>query len=255
MKVILTLLTPLLLAVPCRGAEGSKALRVVSWNLHHGEGSDGKQDLARIAAVIQSQEPDVVVLQEVDNKCKRSGGVDQAAELARLTNLQYVFGKAMDHDGGEYGQAILSRFPLSDLKIHKLPGEGEPRIAISARTETPFGPLTVAGVHLDYGDPARQLVQAQVASAALLEVSTGPIVLAGDFNATAESKTLAVFSQAPWIVVPKSGSAATEPAVKPDKEIDFTVVKGLRPVKPTVVVAETAASDHRPIVTAFAKPE
>ena len=87
----------------------------------------------------------MVVLQEVDNKCKRSGEVDQAAELARMTNLQYVFGKAMDDDGGESGQAILSRFPLSDLKVHRLPGEGEPRIAVSAQTETPFGPVTVAG--------------------------------------------------------------------------------------------------------------
>lgn len=255
MKLILPVLTAVLLALPCRAGEGPKPLRVVSWNLHHGEGSDGKQDLARIAAVIQSQEPDVVILQEVDNKCQRSGQVDQAAELARLTQLQYVFGKAMDYDGGEYGQAILSRFPLTDLKVHRLPGDGEPRIAISAQTESHLGAITIAGVHLDYGDPARQLAQAQVASAALLGVSNLPLVLAGDFNATADSKTLAVFSQAPWVVVPKSGPAATEPAAKPEKEIDFTVVRGLRAVKPTVVVAEAVASDHRPILTAFSKPE
>jgi len=252
MKLILSFLTAALLAVPCRAADGPKPLRVVSWNLHRGEGGDGKQDLARIAAAIQSQDPDVVVLQEVDNKCKRSGEVDQAAELARLTRLQYVFGKAMDCDGGECGQAILSRFPLSDLKIHRLPGDGEPRIAISVHAESHLGPITIAGVHLDDGDPARQLAQAQVASAVLLGVSELPLVLAGDFNATADSKTLAVFSQAPWAVVPKSGP---EPAAKPDKETDFTVVRGLRAVKPTMVVAEAASSDHRLIVTAFSKPE
>ena len=255
MKVFLLLLTAVLMAAPCRAGDGPKPLRVVSWNLHHGEGLDGKQDLPRIAAVIQAQDPDVVILQEVDNKCKRSGNVDQTAELARLTGLQSVFGKAMDYDGGEYGQAILCKFPLSDLKIHRLPGEGEPRIAISAQAETPFGPVTVAGIHLDYGDPAHQFIQAQVASAALLAASPHPLVLGGDFNATPDSKTLAVFAQAPWVVVPKAGPTGTIPAGKPDREIDFTLVRGLRAVKPTVVVAEPMASDHRPIVTAFTKPE
>lgn len=239
----------------CRAGEDSKSIRVLSWNIHHGEGLDGKVDLARLAAVIQAQEPDVVMLQEVDNRCKRTGGVDQTAELAKLIGLQQVFGKAMDFQDGEYGQAILSRYPLSDLRIHRLPGEGEPRIALSAVAETPIGPVTVASIHLDYQDEARQLAQAQVASAALLEVATSPVILAGDFNANADSKTLGVFSQAPWTVVPKAGHPATHPAEKPTDEIDFTVVRGLATVKPTVVIPEAVASDHRPLLTIVAKPE
>jgi len=255
MKVLLTLLTAVLLAAPARAEDGQKLLRVLSWSIHHGEGVDGKQDMARIAAVIQAQEPDVVILQEVDNHCKRSGSIDQTAELARLTSFQSVFAKAGDIDGGESGQAILSRFPLSDLKIHHLPGEGEPRIAISAQADTPFGPVTVAGIQLDYADPVRQLVQAQVASAALLAVSLNPLVLAGDFSASPESKTLAVFAQAPWLVVPKSSPAIATVSDKPSRENDFTVIRGLKVLKPTLVVAETTASDHRPILTVCTKPE
>lgn len=251
------LLLPILFSTagPGRAAEDSKPLRVLSWNIHHGEGSDGKVNLERLAAVIQAQEPDVVMLQEVDSRCKRSGGVDQPAELARLTGMQQLFGKAMDFEGGEYGQMILSRFPLSDLRIHRLPGEGEPRIAVSAVADTPIGPITVASLHLDYLDQARQLAQAQVASAALLEVATSPVILAGDFNATPDSKTLAIFGQAPWSVVSKVGAPATHPADKPTDEIDFTVVRGLRVEKPTTVLAEAVASDHRPILTVVAKPE
>lgn len=255
MRFLLMLSILLLAAGFSRAAEDSKPLRVLCWNIHHGEGIDGKVNLDRLAAAIQAQEPDVVMLQEVDKGCKRTGSVDQPAELARLTGMNQVFGKAMDFEGGEYGQMILSRFPLSDLKIHRLPGEGEPRIAVSAVADTPIGPVTVASLHLDYLDRARQLVQAQVASAALLEISTSPVILAGDFNAVPDSKTMAVFAQAPWSVVAKAGAPATHPADKPTEEIDFTVVRGLRVVKPTSVLAEAVASDHRPILTLVAKPE
>src|SRR3990172_3828554 len=80
-------------------------VRVLTYNIHHGEGTDGRIDLARIAAVIQRLAPDVVALQEVDKLTSRSEGVDQAAELGRLTKLHAAFGKAMDYAGGEYGQA------------------------------------------------------------------------------------------------------------------------------------------------------
>ena len=54
-----------------------RAVRVLTYNIHHGEGMDGKIDLERIAAVIKRLEPDVVALQEVDVKTTRSQGVDQ----------------------------------------------------------------------------------------------------------------------------------------------------------------------------------
>ncbi|MEX2025646.1 MAG: endonuclease/exonuclease/phosphatase family protein, partial [Pirellulaceae bacterium] len=60
-------------------------LRVLTYNIHHGEGIDGKLDLPRIARVIESVDPDLVALQEVDRRVERTGSVDQPAELARLT--------------------------------------------------------------------------------------------------------------------------------------------------------------------------
>jgi len=197
MKVLLCVLSAMMMAVTSHAEDEAKVLRVLSWNLHHGEGVDGKQDLARIAGVIQSLTPDVVVLQEVDNKCKRSGSVDQAAELGRLTGLQFAFGKAMDHDGGEYGQAILSKFPLTDFKVHRLPGEGEPRIAISAQAETALGPVTVAGLHLDYQDAARQTRSGPGGLLRLLAVSPHPVVLSGDFNAKARLEDVGGFCTRP----------------------------------------------------------
>ena len=49
----------------------------------------------------------------VDLATSRSSGVDQAAELARLTGMKHVYGAAMDYAGGQYGEAILSRWPIA----------------------------------------------------------------------------------------------------------------------------------------------
>lgn len=83
-----------------------------------------------------------MALQEVDQKTTRTGGVDQAAELARFTGLRFRYGKAMDYQGGAYGQALLSRWPLEEFTVHALPNPAnvEPRIAISATVRPPGRP-------------------------------------------------------------------------------------------------------------------
>ena len=110
-------------------------LSVMTYNIHHGEGTDGKVDIERIAAVIKQADPDLVALQEVDQKVKRSGQIDQPAELARLTGLHVVFGGNLPLEGGEYGNAVLSRFPIKRHENHSLPRTdgGEQRGVLGSR--------------------------------------------------------------------------------------------------------------------------
>lgn len=225
--------------------EPSSELRVMSWNIRHGVGMDDQLSLERIAAVIRKENPDVILVQEVDKGCKRSDGVDQATELGKLLEFHSAFGKAMDFDGGQYGQAILSRFPIQDAKVHELPGSGEPRIAFSGILETPIGTLTVATIHLDHRDPDQRVAQAQVAAEALAQ-GKQPVILGGDFNDLPDSKTLAVFNQAPWTVVSKTGK--THPSDHPEIEIDHILLRGLLSMEPSVVIDERIASDHRPVI-------
>ncbi len=86
-------------------------LRILTYNVHHCQGTDGKFDYNRIAKIINDLRPDVVALQEVDRKTNRSSGVDQAAVLAELTGLHHAFDRAIDFDSAQYGLAILSRLP------------------------------------------------------------------------------------------------------------------------------------------------
>jgi endonuclease/exonuclease/phosphatase family metal-dependent hydrolase len=108
-----------------------RPFRVLTWNIHHGEGVDGKLDLARQAAFIKKADPDAVFLQEVDVKTQRTGGVEQAAELGRLTGMKVTFGKAMDFGGGEYGNAILTKVKPSSSRVIPLAGGTEPRAALA----------------------------------------------------------------------------------------------------------------------------
>src|SRR5580704_11939398 len=142
-----------------------RTFRVLTYNIHHGEGTDGRVDLSRLAGVMKSVQPDFVALQEVDRGTERSGGVDQLAELERLTNMHAEFGKAMDYSGGGYGVAVLSRWPLLSSGHHPLPGspDRDPRTALTVQVGSserePL--LQFTSTHLDQGrDPEDRLAQA-----------------------------------------------------------------------------------------------
>lgn len=246
MAMLLRRLLPFFCILGIVHAEPSRELRVMCWNLHHGVGVDNKLDLERIAAVIREQKPDLVALQEVDNKCRRSQSVDQAAELAKLTGLHGAFGKAMDHDGGEYGQAILSRFPIGDTQVHPLPGDGEPRIAFEAEVTVDGKELRMITVHLDHQQDPRRLKQAEALFKAL-ENHHEPMILAGDFNDVPGSLVLGVFGE-PWKALAKKDPVLTCPAEKPAVEIDHLLVRGLDASGQVTVLPEPLASDHRPLV-------
>ena len=112
----------------------SRTLRVLTYNIHHGEGADGIVDLARQAEIVMSVQPDLIALQEVDERTERTSGVNQLQELARLTGMYAQFGKAMDYSGGSYGVAVLSRWPILSTRNDPLPAfpDREPRTALTA---------------------------------------------------------------------------------------------------------------------------
>ena len=222
---------------------------VLTYNIHRGVGLDGVTDLERIARVIRDSGADLVALQEVDVGTRRSAGVDQAAELARLTGLHVAFGEAMPYDGGSYGEAVLSRFPLLATSVHALPhsDDREPRCALAVRVETPAGPLRFVGTHLDHlRDPADRI--AQVTALDALFADGLPTVLAGDFNDQPGAESLSHLADR-WADVLGPVERATFPADAPERAIDHVFV---RPAArfgraSAEVLGEAVASDHRPV--------
>lgn len=237
--------------------DDGRQLRVVTYNIHHGEGTDGKFDLERISKVILARRPHLVAIQEVDVKTKRSSGVDQAAELARLTGMHYAFGKFMDFDGGEYGQMVLSKFPIKRTRNLELPKGPEPRTALAIDVEVKLPglskalPILFVGNHF-YATEAERSAQAKHLTALLKgEIAADkPIILAGDFNSTPGSKPMDILTKN-WTDPTIKFDQRTWPSGRPKVEIDYILYRPAASFKfvKSKVIAEKIASDHRPVLT------
>lgn len=222
-------------------------IRVLTYNIHHGEGLDGRVDLGRIAQVIQQAAPDVVALQEVDLGTERTGRVDQAAELGRLTGLHAVFGKAFDYSGGRYGAALLSRWSIQEATPHVLPGspghEIRPALIVKGQPGPNAPLLTFVSIHLDHQSEAERGKQT-LRLLELLAPQGAPIVLAGDFNALPGSAILRQFS-GEWLNATAGETRFTIPSEQPNRQIDFVLCHPLGRWRVAETrVFQSAASDH-----------
>lgn len=227
------------------------ALVVVSYNIRHGQGGDGVLDLERTAAVLRALDPDLVALQEVDENVERSGGVDQAAWLGGQLGMAHAFGAFMDYQGGRYGMAILSRYPILHAEPIELPRGNEPRVALQVEVALPEGgTLRALCVHFDWvRDDAFRFAQAE-ALAAHLDALEGRTLVLGDFNDRPGSRTLALFGARAREADKLDDARWTFPADDPDREIDFVFAAppAAWDVAEVRVVDERVASDHRPVL-------
>ncbi len=232
-------------------------LQILCYNIHHANppSKPGIIDLEAIAKVIRDHTPDLVALQEVDVNTIRSGKTsNQAAELARLSGMpHYFFAKAIDYEGGEYGVAILSKFPLEEMKNTQLPTEaetnGERRTLASAVVQLPGGKKIVfASTHLDAlkGDTNRFLQINKITD--FFQQEKRPVVIAGDLNAYPSTRIinrLDQFFKRSCIV----DCAHTVPVVNPRNTIDYVAFAPAEKFTVTEhkVIDEKYASDHLPV--------
>ena len=233
-------------------------LRVATWNIKHGRGMDGRLDLERTATVLATFDADIVALQEVDEVVRRSDRVDQAAWLADRLGMHAAFGSFMDYQGGRYGLAILSRFPIEHAETWRLTDGNEPRVAQAIRFKTPSGEsITAACVHFDWvDDDGFRFTQASETMARLRDLDTPWIVL-GDFNDTPDSRTMRGFHALGRDASKPRDATATFPADDPRIEIDF-IVTGPGDhwtVDEVEVIDEGVASDHRPVIAVLQSPK
>lgn len=227
----------------------SDTLRVLAYNIHHGEGMDEVIDLQRIADLINEVDPDLVALQEVDSIVTRTNGVDQAAELGRLTNMQPFFGRFMAYQGGAYGMAVLSRLPVSESTNVRLPDGDEPRSVVSTVVDLPSGnSMRFNGIHF-YRTEQERYAQATALEAWLNDQESMPTMLAGDFNSYRGDSVLTHLEQT-WHVVDKGKEMNTFPSWEPDREIDYFMWKPADAftILHQELLDEPVISDHRPLL-------
>lgn len=252
---------PILFIISCASKPTSptkrdnNSIKLMSYNVHHCNppAQRGVIDVDAIAAVIKKENPDIVVLQEIDVNTGRSGKINQAALLAVKAGYpSFFFARAIEYDGGQYGIAILSKYTLTNTQVHRLPTDtkagGEPRVLATATVTLPGDKLlTIGCTHLDAeNDPASRLLQVREINRLAGEIST-PFLIGGDFNASEGSPVINILDEK--FVRTCQQCPVTFPG-SDARAIDFIAYRLPEhfSVKEHQTLSGTTASDHFPVV-------
>ncbi|QDT53552.1 Endonuclease/Exonuclease/phosphatase family protein [Caulifigura coniformis] len=247
---------------PKRGAAAPSSdrtfLRVATYNVHGCIGLDGRLSPARIARVLLSLDADVIALQELDVGRLRSRSVDQAQIIADLLEMKMHFGAAIDVTGERYGNAILSRWPMTLKRAALLsPGRGrsEPRGAVWATVTIGDEPIEVISTHLGLteADRLQQLATLLGADWPCLGVAHARTILCGDLNSPPGSSICRGLGQTLRDVqlADRQRGLATWPSGFPLRRIDHIFAgDGFRVIETDVPRTRLTrvASDHLPLV-------
>lgn len=245
-----------------------RELRVMTYNIHHGAGTDGRLDLQRIAGVIRDPGAEIVGLQEVDDHWSaRSDFRDQARELADVLGMHYAYGANLDREPAEpgqprrrYGTAILSEYPILDSENTLLPSPEEQRGVLEARINVRGVPLHFYDTHLenDSGGKDESPTRAAQISAVLERTRDDggePAVIVGDFNAVPDEEEMSLvyarYTDA-WLAGGE-GPGYTIGAANPIRRIGYVFVSPEIGVE-GATVPRTLASDHLPVVADLSLP-
>ncbi len=238
-------------------------LRLISYNIHKCIGGlDRRYDPERVRETIAHYDPDLVLLQEVDHGVRRSNHHRQVDVLGDMLDLRHRtwFPNVRVRGGGQYGNAILSRFPLTETSnIDLTVSWRKPRSALHARYRVRLPShrgraksrtLHVFNVHLGLsGGERKKQLQQFLATDPLRNLNhRTPTLIAGDFNdvwGTLGKK----------ILVPAGFSSkrtmATFPAYSPVRALDSVYVRGdikLHKLARSKLAVAKSASDHLPLI-------
>ncbi len=232
----------------------NKTIRILSYNIHHCNPPGEKDliDLASIANTIADQQPDIVALQEVDVNTDRSGEGNQAAMIAKKLDMNYFFAKTIDYDGGEYGVAILSKYPMLETTIHELPTKGneEARVLATAKVEVNQGTHILFGsTHLNSSKSSEnRILQMKKIVEISNSINNMDVIIAGDFNAVPQSEVINIAEEN--FNNTCDDCKPTFPATTPSKVIDYIFFKSKVNnlfVSSYDVIEDSHSSDHRPV--------
>ena len=228
---------------------------IMQWNLHGACDMSGKYNLKAQADVILQSDPDVVVLNEVDNHCERSGKVDMTKELGTLTGMVFTqfAGAWLLPPDGMYGNAVLSRWNMKLVGAWHIPATLQEARTLTLMLINAPSPFYVAVTHLNpYRGEDSVLVQIEAVKkiAALLEKNAAdhPVMLLGDFNCAPDSAPVRAMADAGWILPqPLKSYPANEPRISIDHIFIRSSETALEVVNREVVECNQA-SDHVPIL-------
>lgn len=232
---------------------------IMTYNVHSCIGNDGKNMPRRIAQIIAALHPDIVALQELDVGLSRTGGVDQAHLIACELDMFFHFHPSLHIQGGRYGNAILSRYPIRPVKAGALPSRRkEPRRgALWVEVDIEGRSIQVINTHLGVTPVRRRTQSATLLGPDWLESPRcrPPVVLCGDMNATPGSYVHHSFSRkladAQLSLPGNHRPRRTWPSITPFLRLDHVFISRdilVRNVRVPRSIIAKMGSDHLPLL-------
>jgi endonuclease/exonuclease/phosphatase family metal-dependent hydrolase len=222
--------------------------RVMTYNIHQGFNAGQVPSLDMLVDVISRESPDVLVLQEVVRGWMIDEQHDSLSVLAERLGMPYVFSPNI---GDLYGNAILSRFPMTDVKrVHfavQPSVRHQPRGAVGVR----IGDVLIVTTHLDEIADSSAIRQEQVRTILREWDGERVAIIAGDMNAEPGSLEMSLFSEAGYGDLAEPAGATTT-MDDPPHRIDYIWGIGVIGSNPHTVMA-LGASDHRAVVVNVTK--
>ncbi|HEX3645797.1 MAG TPA: endonuclease/exonuclease/phosphatase family protein [Vicinamibacterales bacterium] len=232
-----------------------QALRIATYNVHRCRGLDGRTRPERIAAVLSAIDADVVALQEVVGAGPNGGG--HAEEIGALLGMGWVMAPARQWRGHQFGNAVLSRLPITshiehDLSWKTCEARRLQRVDISAQGCT----LHLYNVHLGTALLERRHQAKRLAAIVGDRHVTGPKLVLGDFNEWMRGLATSLLNEKLSSVdlrdfLPRKRTQRTYPGLFPVLHLDHIYYSG----RVEVVGIELprsrlslVASDHLPLV-------
>jgi endonuclease/exonuclease/phosphatase family metal-dependent hydrolase len=231
-------------------------MRLMTYNVHGGVGGDGRRALGRIVRTIVEWDPDVVALQELDRERPRSARVHQARVIAEELTMSFHFHPAVRLAEEEYGDAILSKYPMRLRQAGRLPWVdglffSESRGALWVEVLIEGTPWQVMNTHFGLGR-AERLAQARALLGPEWVGATpgeAPLIVCGDLNSQPGGRVYRLFSSV--LRDAQSGRCGkTFPARFPLLSIDHIFVGtgvGIQEARPLRTALSRVASDHLPL--------
>ncbi|MFC5987637.1 endonuclease/exonuclease/phosphatase family protein [Marinicrinis lubricantis] len=234
-------------------AWGEQSLKVVTYNIHHGRGLDDQVDIRRIAEELREEGADIIGLQEVDRYNIRSGFKDQIEALGAELGMAWAYAPALKFGIIQYGNAVLSKYPIEAADQYELPGKRENRTLLRVQIRYGDELLDVWNTHLGVSEADRRKqmpLLLQILKTVEPKERTMPTILLGDFNMLGDHPLMEELLR-DWEKVQPQGLAAT---VLSGLEIDHILLKGHFWTRDAFTLP-TYSSDHNPVVAELIIPK
>lgn len=235
---------------------GNRSVNIMTYNLHNGFNTDGRLDLESLASVIEKSGADVIGLQEVSRGWLIWGAADTLLWLSQRLGMPYISGPTADP---QWGNAILSRYPLDNIQLETLPPEDLliRRGFIQADVDIGYESINIVVTHFHHRLENSEIREGQ--SAEIIEnLQPGkPTVFMGDLNATPDSNEIQMLAEADLVdVAAEIGNPPnfTYYSAEPERQIDY-IWHTMDLQASQFEIFKTTASDHFPVFSAISIPE